>query len=97
MHEDKTGLFALFMDGLANRVKWALNSGPIHLWGVLNKVPPEALPSVEHAPLQREALDVLSTFVKDMVLAGIINPTPELEGFMLGRAGLPGSGTEEVD
>jgi hypothetical protein len=97
MHEDKTGLFALFMDGLANRVKWALNSGPIKLWGELNKVPPEALPSVEHAPLQREALDVLSTFVKDMVLAGIINPTPELEGFMLGRAGLPGSGTEEVD
>lgn len=97
MHEDKTSLFALHMDGLADTVRVAMNNGPIRVWAELNHCPPEFIPTLEHAPLQKTPLKDLGEFIKQMVDAMVLTPTPELEGFVAERAGLPIAGVDEVD
>lgn len=97
MHADKTSMFALFLEYIADIIEASINQGPLRVLMELNNVPRHLWPKITHKEIRRESMVAIGQFVTQMVTAGLLAPSQELENHLIKIAGFPVGTRDEKD
>lgn len=90
LSSDKTNLFAVAVGAWLDLIAEEINRNAIRELVVLNGMPPELAPKMEHKDIESIDLDKLSNYVERLTRAGMLFfPDPETENHLRKQAGLP--------